>query len=528
MLTSTAGPSPEAMFNLAQGLPDARLAAVLAGQDNAVPQFVAQAVLSDRQRTRQASAGMQAQSQMAQQPPSKREELLAQLMNNGGIAGQAPASVANMASGGIVAFEEGGSAKSATTRGLNEAYRNTGTLLPETTGYEGMSIADFIKAIAGEGAGAVSRGVNALNRLDERMKQASVYAALPSAPPVSAAYRDEGRNAPKPPPETKVPPPENKVPPDDYMRGREGFRASVAGAGGAPRPIDVGKYFPAVTGAPTMPAFSTENPYKDAAAKTAGDYVREIQALNKEFGVSENPQAAYEQELRAQQAGAAKAQSDARLWALFNAGITMAGAGGKNAIQNIALSTRQAAGQYQKDMQDLAKLEADRKKALNEIAVANNAIKRGQVESGLNKRDAAQEKVNEATLKIGEIGTRYEGVRGQQAASVFNTVTDANTAKAKTQAQADVSAQESASRITAARISADAAVSRGEITKDQRAAILSKMEKDKLTFAEAYEWAMGLSHPPTVPAALLKGIGGLGGAGGPEGYADSKVKQIGK
>jgi len=490
MLTSTAGPSPEAMFNMAQGLPDARLAAVLAGQDTAVPQFVAQAVLSERQRIRQASAGMQAQAQMAQQPQSKREELLSQLMNNGGIAGQAPASVANMASGGIVAFEEGGSAKA-------KAAELPGILDALGYGYEKLKGAgsEFLKRRVEQHAQDVS---------DANIPgPPSRYAGLPAV--VAAAAKT-------PAPEIKTPPPETEVPPDDYMRGREGFRASVAGAGGAPRPIDVGKYFPAVTGAPTMPAFSMENPYKAEAAKTPGEFIREQQALNKEFGVSENPQAEYERELRAQQAGAAKAQSDARLWALFNAGIGAASAGGKNGFQNIALSTRQAAGQYQKDMQDLAKLEAERKKALNDIAVANNQIKAGQVTAGLNKRDAAQEKANEAGLKIGEIGARYEGARGQQAAAVFGDTLRAQTAKGQAQAQADVSAQEIAARLTAARISADAAVSRGEITKDQRAAILSKMEKDKVSFAEAYEWAMGLSHPPNAQAQLLKGIGGLGGA----------------
>lgn len=506
MLTSTAGPSPEAMFNLAQGLPDARLAAVLAGQDNAVPQFVAQAVLSDRQRTRQASAGMQAQSQMAQQPPSKREELLAQLMNNGGIAGQAPASVANMASGGIVAFEEGGSGdkgdkpKEAELPGILDALGY---------GYEKLKGAgsEFLRRRVEQHAQDVS---------DANIPgPPSRYAGLPAG--IAAAAK-------APPPETKVPPPENKVPPDEYMRGREGFRASVAGAGGAPRPIDVGKYFPAVTGAPTMPAFSMKNPYEEAKPKTAGDYVRELQALNKEFGVSENPQAAYEQELRAQQAGAAKAQSDARLWALFNAGITMAGAGGKNAIQNIALSTRQAAGQYQKDMQDLAKLEADRKKALNEIAVANNAIKRGQVESGLNKRDAAQEKVNEATLKIGEIGTRYEGVRGQQAAAVFGDTLRAQTAKGQTQAQADISAQEIAARLQSARISADAAVSRGErTTLDEE--VYKQLISEGKTPTQAYEFIQKLKKPPDWQARLMQGIGGVGGAA--EGYDPSKVKKIG-
>lgn len=504
MLTSTAGPSPEAMFNMAQGLPDARLAAVLAGQDSAVPQFVAQAVLSERQRTRQASAGMQAQAQMAQQPQSKREELLAQLMNNGGIAGQAPASVANMASGGIVAFEEGGSAKA-------KEAELPGILDALGYGYEKLKGAgsEFLRRRVEQHAQDVS-DVNIPG-------PPSRYAGLPAG--IAAAAKAS-------PPEAKAPPTAQPQPqPDDYMRGREGFRAAVAGAGGAPRPIDVGKYFPAVTGAPTMPAFSMQNPYKDEAPKTAGENIRELQALNKEFGVSENPQAAYEQELRAQQAGAAKAQSDARLWALFNAGIGAASAGGKNAFQNIALSTRQAAGQYQKDMQDLAKLEADRKKALNEIAVANNAIKRGQVESGLNKRDAAQEKANQATLEIGKIEKQYEGVRGQQAAAVFGDTLRAQTAKGQTQAQAAISAQEIAARLQSARISADAAVSRGErTTLDEE--VYKQLISEGKTPTQAYEFIQKLKKPPDWQAQLMQGIGGVGGAA--EGYDPSKVKQVGK
>ena len=93
---------------------------------------------------------------------------------------------------------------------------------------------------------------------------------------------------------------------------------------------------------------------------------------------------------------------------------------------------------------------------------------------------------------------------------MFGDTLRAQTAKGQTQAQADISAQEIAARLQSARISADAAVSRGErTTLDEE--VYKQLISEGKTPTQAYEFIQKLKKPPDWQAQLMQGIGGVGG-----------------
>jgi len=88
---------------------DSQLADILAGKDVSVPQFAAMTEAMGRKQLRQAVDGAQAMQQAKQ--PSVKDQLLAEQQASAGLD-QLPAAnmeSIDMASGGIIAFEDGGS-----------------------------------------------------------------------------------------------------------------------------------------------------------------------------------------------------------------------------------------------------------------------------------------------------------------------------------------------------------------------------------------------------------------------------------
>lgn len=120
--TAAKGKSPESMgeiMSLARKMSDAQLADVLAGKSLDVPQFAAMTEAMGRKSLRTAMQGQQAMQQNANKPPSVKDQLLGEYQQTqmaqaapqmGGIAGVPAPNMESMdmASGGIVAFEEGG------------------------------------------------------------------------------------------------------------------------------------------------------------------------------------------------------------------------------------------------------------------------------------------------------------------------------------------------------------------------------------------------------------------------------------
>jgi hypothetical protein len=513
METTAGSLSLEAMFRMGQGLPDDRLTAILAGQDNAVPQFIAQTVLSERQRTRQASAGMQAQQQMAQQLPSKKQELLSQFTNYGGIAAAAPASVANLAGGGIVAFSgenDNDQLVRQPSRGLNEVYRNKErSLLPETTGGEGMSIGDIISA-----------SVDKLGQWDAGLKR--YFSPRPSAAtetPIRVPAPQEYRKA-EPVPSRASFLADQTTPPAASAQAAQA-PGGVAGLRAAAAPVDVNRFFPAIGAAPTMAPFARTNPYESDRNKSALEYIAEQQTANQAMGVSDTPQAELKKSLLAKQANEEKDKNRIDAENIIGLGALILGAGGKNAFQNIGLSSSKALKQYQSDMDKFKKAQDDRNKALNEIAVADNEIKRGYVTTGMARQQAGLKDVRAADLTIADMENRYNASAAQLAGQNYSTRTAAETARGTAAANFSISQQEIAARIRAAQIAAAASGGRTTVERE----VYEQLRKDGMSAKDAYELMMGLKKPLTGVEALLQNAG-IGGAGGnpPPGAVRERTK----
>jgi hypothetical protein len=98
-----------AIMDKARAYSDSRLADVLAGKDVSIPQYVAMTEAMGRKQLRQAVDGAQAQQQ-SQQPSVKDRLLAEQQAEMGGIAALPAPNMesVDMASGGIIAFDQGG------------------------------------------------------------------------------------------------------------------------------------------------------------------------------------------------------------------------------------------------------------------------------------------------------------------------------------------------------------------------------------------------------------------------------------
>jgi len=434
--------SPEAMFRMAQSLGDDRLTAILSGRDNAVPQFVAQAVLSERQRIRQAQAGQQAQQQMMQQQPSKREELLAQAQNTQGIASVAPDSVANLASGGIVAFsgENGPSEVRAPSRGLNEGYRQA--LFPERTGYEGMGIFEFLRDIAGKGAKAISGW-------DERMKRSVMQSGLPTyIPDVSTSDLPSTANSRSQTPAEvasaaatpAAAKPAAATPVRSGGGGEGGGRAAAVGAA----PVDVSKYFAPLGTAPSIGPLAAVNRYEKP--KSAEEYIAQHKELLRKFGVEENPYAEREAELRAKQAAAGQEQNKADALGIVKMGTDIARARGG---VGQALATGISLGIDRKLASDekFAAAKEKRDEALQAIKIAQNEIKIGHVKTGIAQLESATKNYNDAETKLDDMRARRQEQEASLNMEGFKTAAHHKTVVGQTAAQVDMKRQELAQQL---------------------------------------------------------------------------------
>jgi len=506
--------SPEAMFRMAQGLPDARLTAILSGQDNALPQFVAQAVLSERQRIRQAQAGQQAQAQMGQQQLTKKDELLA------GVASIAPDDVAEMAGGGIVAFsgEDGDQEVRQPSRGLNDAYRRTGTLLPETSGYEGMGPIDFIRRIFGKGLDAVSRA-------DARLKRRVMQSALPTyTPDISTSDLPSTANSRSPTPSEAAP--AAVVPPARGAGGGGGGRAAApAAAAPAAQPFDIKKYFEPLGKAPTIADVAATNPYEKA--RSVEEYMTEGQNLRKKFGITEDPTAEYRKELEREKAGLDKQRSRESALNMIQTGALMFGTPG-GARQAISGGIAQLAEGEKKLDDKIRTQEKELRKAQYDLGLAKYNIDSGRLKEGTAQRDSALERFNTAELKLADLREKRAETRAQLESDVYRTEAQRGIAMGQVSAQADIemrkmaqalqiSREEIAAKIKAAQISA--AASGGQVPSEIQVMEWAQRDpKNMQTFL-----TMQAGKRAQDPLAAL-----IAGAAGPQGYDPSKVKPIGK
>ena len=495
--------SPEAMFRMAQSLGDDRLTAILSGQDNAVPQFVAQAVLSDRQRTRQAHAGQQAQAQMGQQQLTKKDELLA------GVASIAPDDVAEMAGGGIVAFSgEDGRSDVRASRGL----------LPETTGYEGLGPIDFFRRVFGE-------GVSAAARADERMKRRLMQSALPAynVDPLTSDLPSTA-NSRSPTPAEAAPAAVAPAPARGAGGGGGGRAAASAPAAAAPAaPFNVDKYFRPVGNVPDLGALTATNPYEKP--KTAAEYIAQNKELLKQFGVEENPYAEREAALRGKQASAGDERNRADAFNMIQIGAQIAG-DPRRAAQAISAGLYRGVERKLASDKEFEAQKDKRDEALQAIKIAQNEIKAGHVKTGIAQLESATKNRNDAQFKLDEMTARRQEQQANLGMEGLRVQTQSDIARGQAGVQADleqrrlaqalqISREEIAAKLQAARISAAASAARGERTSIPMEVYKAELAAGR-TPAQAFETVKRIEAAGRESGVdqMIRGAVTGGGAGG--------------
>lgn len=138
---------------------DSELADVLAGKNMSVPQYAAMAEAMGRRQLRDAVKGAEAQQQ-AKQPSVKDQLLMADAQEAGLAALPAPnMESVDMASGGIIAFEDGGKVQHFYDQGLVEAQQKEDQeSLIRTAKELGLSVADVLAMAPRAGAGILNAG----------------------------------------------------------------------------------------------------------------------------------------------------------------------------------------------------------------------------------------------------------------------------------------------------------------------------------------------------------------------------------
>lgn len=514
--------SPEAMFKMAQGLDDDRLTAILAGQDDALPQYVAQAVLSERQRIRQAHAGQQAQAQMEQQPQSKKDELLAQVQNTQGIAGIAPDSVAQLAGGGIIAFS--GESGNQEVRADSNVYdRYNWEDLQKVEQPRASTLPEFFSNLFSRDDKRVDpftgKPLSFGDFLRAKEKSGVENARIALKQDFTTGLPLRGASTPTPAP-AQAAPARPAVAPARAGGGGGGGGRAAAPAAAAPaglKPPDLKQFFSAPPTAPSINNIDTTNPYEKA--KTADEYIREQQVLMNKYGVLQNPYAERQAELKAEQAGAKTAQDKADAYNLVQMGAEIFGSPGHWAT---ALGQRVGAGAARKVASDkeFAELERKRKDAMLQMTVAENDIKRGNVQEGIRKRAEAEKNYIDADLKLRDAQGKREEQRYQGATQVYGADLAARTQQGVAALQMDtqyklkiaelaqdlqLSREKIAATIKAAQISASARGDRNPIKQDVYNALVAQ-GIPKLQALEAVSRAEGIVRSETA-AGPLAGLG---------------------
>jgi hypothetical protein len=154
--------------------------------------------------------------------------------------------------------------------------------------------------------------------------------------------------------------------------------------------------------------------------------------------------------------------------------------------------------------------------------MANNDIKRGQVDEGLRKRDAAEAKRADAAFKIEELTARQQQAKAEIASKVWGTEYEALSRQGvaalgadvefrKMAQQAQLSREEIAARLQAARISAAASAARGERTTIEKE-VFNQLRADGKSAPEAYAILQGIKSPPDpLKAGIAAAMGGGSG-----------------
>lgn len=541
--------SMEQMYQAALRLPEQRLLAILAGQDDSLPQAVVGAALRMRKRMQQGAQAQQAQQMQGE--PTQKDKMLAEY---GGIANlPAEFDMSGPAERGIASFAEGGVA------------RRT----PETPEEREELRKQELERLRGETGTAPQLRDSPFAQYYDRVYAPSVIAATSRRPSEEQAPKEAAAA-----PEKAVPltPEQIKAAADLAGDVGAGGRSSARDSGGigtlvaAPKRPDF-KDTPALvrqTKAPTLKG--TEGIVADTSTllgamgvekpRPTTEYIDEALALGAKYGVNRDPYAKLRTRLEQEEARQGENMQRARSEALLNAGLGMLGGRSQYAGVNIARGVQSGVDQYRADRDRLEKASLERAKALADIEKANSDIARGDVDKGMAARAKAVEAYQKSTTEAMTIAQRTADAANRDAMARYQIETGVETSDADRAARDIQTRNELAARLysTDAQISAQlqaasisaaaqryAAESRGNKERYDRVIdIARKMVEDKhgemgkLRGIPNYEQEVMNIFASIAPMYLdLPGVAKRGAAGGLPPTAiptmdPSKIKEIGK
>lgn len=396
--------SPEQQFAMAKRLPMQELVKVLQGQSDSVDMSIAEMVLRQKTQAQKAMQGAQAM-EMAQAPKVVEKDLM-----EAGVAAVPAPNMEQMdgyAGGGIVAFQPGGAvgAPLQSTRvpgpgpTFASAFPNaasTASRIPGLASRIGMALNpmlmfeamtgpsedeitrlrefDRAKAVLKE-AGFTDKDISALKSPDVyRMatgygyKPVTASVATPAAPAAPAA----------PTPSAPAAPPVSSASP-------EAATTSAEDSGIASLKSQIS----ALRGRLTKPTM------EGSAA--------EVEDMYKKAGISMDPFAEYKKSLGEEKAQSAADRREAGWLRVLEAGLGTLGGESPYGFVNIGKGSQAAAKGAMEDIKEFKKLDRERNRALGQIAVAENDLKRGVTDKKISRYDDAMQRYNAADMKLSEL-----------------------------------------------------------------------------------------------------------------------------
>lgn len=402
-----------------------------------------------------------AQAQMAQPQPkvadqaimamAPQEAGIAQLpapnmqnMADGGIAGQADdmefaersEPVVRMAGGGVPGYQAGGQPTGITARGQAVGVTPYGgiyggeRLLPTTTGYEGMSIEEFLRTAYNDVSEAVKRLYDKIPKeslaqvvAEDLAKQRSMEAAQR---PAAGGARSAGIGGPQAGEREAY---------EAMMAGTPQPGASGAAPGAAPGASQSGASAPARGPAVAQPSIASA---KETAAqfldrKAIEDQAKafemsEVTAVDearrrRQKAIDERQGKAYEgleALLKKEEEGAKGELEQSKAMAILNAGLAMMAGSSPRALENIGKGAMVGTGQYADAIKDFKKSAKERQRAMADIEQARRAEARADEEAMQKFEDSADARLANAR-KFGISALMEAGVKNADIASKIYT-----------------------------------------------------------------------------------------------------------
>lgn len=392
--------SPEQQFAFAKRLPIQELAKVLQGQSDVVDMSIAEMVLRQKTQAQKAQQGMEAQ-QMAQSPKVVEKDLM-----EAGVAAMPAPNMEQMdgyAGGGIVAFQPGGAVgaplQSTRVPGAGPTFASA---FPDVAAAE-KAAAEAVKASGGRISftAALKRflgpayGIYEMARFhktgmdydtgmgfgtpEEQMTVGTIMQSprervvdrVIAAKPVGQRA-EQPSNAPAAPETAVSAAPQNVLPPAD-----ESGIASLNQQISALR--------------------------KRLTKPTLEGSAAEVEEMYKKAGVSTDPFAEYKKSLAEEKTQTAADRREAGWMRALEAGLGIMGGESPYAFANIGKGAQAAAKGAMEDIKEFKKLDRERNRALGQIAVAENDLKRGITDKKISRYDEAMQRYNAADMKLSEL-----------------------------------------------------------------------------------------------------------------------------